>query len=80
MSTSEPASKINLGFHGGGVLTARVRAGELAKLREALTTAHGSEARPGGLHELAADTGTVLLDIARIDYLLIDDEKSRVGF
>jgi hypothetical protein len=73
MSTSEPASKINLGFHGGGVLTARVRAAELTKLREALGAG-------GGWHELAADTGTVVLDLARIDYLLIDDEKSRVGF
>ena len=72
MSTSEPASKINLAFHGGGVLTARVRPDELSKLRAALGA--------GGWHELAADTGTVVLDLGRIDYLLIDDEKSRVGF
>ncbi len=73
MSTSEPAHKINLAFHGGGVLSARVRPSELARLREAL-------GQNGGWHELAADTGTVVLDLARIDYLLIDDEQHRVGF
>jgi hypothetical protein len=73
MSTTEPASKINLGFHGGGVLTARVRPEELTKLREALSGG-------GSWHELSADTGTVILDLGRIDYLLIDDEQHRVGF
>lgn len=73
MSSTEPASKINLAFHGGGVLSARVRPEELSKLRAALASG-------GGWHELAADTGTVVLDLARIDYLLIDDEQHRVGF
>jgi hypothetical protein len=73
MSTSEPAHKINLGFHGGGTLAARVKPADLTQLREALVA-------NGGWHELAADTGTVVLDLGRIDYLLIDDEKTRVGF
>jgi hypothetical protein len=73
MSTSEPAHKINLGFHGGGTISARVKPAELTKLREALGTS-------GGWHELSADSGTVVLDLARIDYLLVDDEQHRVGF
>ncbi len=73
MSTSEPAHKINLGFHGGGTISARVKPADLSALREAL-------GKGGGWHELPADSGTVVLDLARIDYLLIDDEQHRVGF
>ncbi|HET9073128.1 MAG TPA: hypothetical protein VFN48_00985 [Solirubrobacteraceae bacterium] len=72
MSSTEPAQKINLGFHGGQVLTARVKSADLAALRGAL----GNQ----GFYELKADTGTIVLDLTRVDYLLIDDEQHKVGF
>lgn len=72
MSTSEKPQKISIGFHGGQVLTARVRPAELSRLRGAL----GS----GGWHELTAEDGTVALDLARVDYVLVDHDEHRVGF
>jgi hypothetical protein len=64
--------KINIGFLGGQVLSARVPPAELTRLREAL----GSE----GWHDLTAEDGTVALDLNRIVYVLADNEGHRVGF
>ncbi len=72
MSTGEKAQKISIGFHGGQVLSARVKPDELSRLRGAL----GS----GGWHELTAEDGTVALNLERIDYVLVDHDEHRVGF
>jgi hypothetical protein len=68
----ERPQKINIGFTGGQVLGARVRADELSRLRSAL----GTE----GWHELSAEDGTVALDLGRVVYVLVDHEEHRVGF
>jgi hypothetical protein len=73
MSTEEKPQKISIGFHGGQSLAARVTAEQLAKLRDAL-------GKSGGWHELVAEDGLVVLDLARIDYLLIDHDSHQVGF
>jgi hypothetical protein len=64
--------KINIGFLGGPVLSARVAPEELAKLRQAL----GTE----GWHELSAEDGIIALSLEKIVYLLVDTEGHRVGF
>jgi hypothetical protein len=69
---NDKPQKINIGFLGGQVLSARVPPAELTRLREAL----GST----GWHDMTAEDGTVALDLTRIVYLLVDDEEHRVGF
>ena len=64
--------KINIGFLGGPVLSARVQGDELRRLREALGTA--------GWHELKAEDGVVALDLEKVVYVLVDTEGHRVGF
>src|ERR1700684_918325 len=64
--------KINIGFVGGPVLSARVSPDELSKLRSGL-----GEDR---WHELVAEDGTVALNLAQIVYVLVDTEGHRVGF
>ncbi len=68
----ERPQKINIGFIGGQVLSARVAPDQLAQLRTAL----GS----GGWHDLTAEDGTIAVDLSRIVYVLVDDEEHRVGF
>lgn len=73
MSTSEKPVKVNIGFHGGQVVPARVKPAELTRLKEALGG--------GGWHELTSEDGILLkFDLTRVDYLLIDDAEHRVGF
>ncbi len=73
MSSGDRPQKISIGFHGGQTLAARVRPEELRSLRDAL-------GRSGGWHELTAEDGTVVFDLTRVDYLLVDSEEHRVGF
>ncbi len=69
---SEKPQKISIGFHGGQVLAARVKHDDLQGLKAALGGT--------GWHEVPAEDGTISLDLARIDYILIDSEDHRVGF
>ena len=64
--------KINIGFLGGPVLSARVAPDDLAELRKALGTT--------GWHELRAEDGTIALDLEKVVYVLVDTEGHRVGF
>jgi hypothetical protein len=72
MADSDKPQKINIGFLGGPVLSARVAPAELAKLRSALES--------GGWHDLEAQESTVALDLSKIVYVLVDNEAHRVGF
>jgi hypothetical protein len=71
MADGKP-QKINIGFLGGPVLSARVAPDDLTKLRQAL----GSS----GWHDLIAEDGTIALDLEKVVYVLVDTEGHRVGF
>ncbi|PZS14367.1 MAG: hypothetical protein DLM64_01735 [Solirubrobacterales bacterium] len=72
MADNDKPQKINIGFLGGPVLSARVAPDELTKLRAALES--------GGWHDLEAVDSTVALDLSKIVYVLVDNEAHRVGF
>jgi hypothetical protein len=72
MAPNERPQRISIGFLGGQTLAARVVPEELTKLRNAL----GSE----GWHDLAAEDGTVAVDLSKVVYVMVDDEEHRVGF
>jgi hypothetical protein len=71
MDNDKP-QKINIGFIGGPVLSARVAPDELTSLRQALDS--------GTWHDLKAEDGTIALDVTKIVYILVDNEGHRVGF
>jgi hypothetical protein len=71
MADDKP-QKINIGFLGGPVLSARVAPPELTRLRQALGTT--------GWHDLSAEDGTIALDLEKVVYVLVDNEANRVGF
>jgi hypothetical protein len=71
MSDDKPL-KVNIGFAGGPVLSARVAPGHLKALRAALAG--------GGWHELTAEDGTIDVDLSKVVYVLVDVEAHRVGF
>lgn len=68
----EKPQKISVGFIGSQVLSGRIGAAELAKLRDAL----GSDA----WREVRFVDGTAALDMTKIVYVLVEDEEHRVGF
>ena len=68
----EKPQKISIGFEGGQVLGARVQPDQLSELRKAL----GSD----GWWDLAAEDGTIALNLKRVLYVMVDHEEHRVGF
>jgi hypothetical protein len=70
--SDEKSQKVNIGFAGGPVLSARVTSSNLNRLRDALAG--------GGWHELEAEDGTIDLDLSKVVYLLVDTDAHRVGF
>jgi hypothetical protein len=70
--TDDKPQKINIGFQGGPVLSARVAPSELDSLRQALAN--------GGWHELTAEDGVIALRLDKVVYVLVDTEAHRVGF
>ena len=72
MSDDDKPQKINIGFLGGQVLSARVAPDELTKLHNALEAA--------GWHDLVGEDGTVAVDLSKVVYVLVDNEGHRVGF
>ena len=71
MSDDKP-QKVNIGFAGGPVLSARVAPSDLKTMRDALAG--------GGWHELDAEDGTIDVDLSKVVYVLVDTEAHRVGF
>jgi hypothetical protein len=68
----EKPQKVSIGFIGSQVLSGRIGATELAKLRDAL----GSE----GWRDVRFEDGTAALDLSKLAYVLVEDEEHRVGF
>ena len=71
MADDKP-QKVSIGFIGSQVLSARIAADELAKLRDAL----GSE----GWKDVRFEDGTAAVDLTKVVYILVSDEEHRVGF
>ena len=72
MAKAEPAQRITIGFDGGQALAARVQSEHLSRLRNAL----GSE----GWHDLTTEDGAVAVDLAKVAYVIVENEEHRVGF
>jgi hypothetical protein len=65
--------QISIGFH-GQALGARVSADQLAALRQAL------DGGGAGWHEVRAEEGTIVLDLAKVVYVRVEAADQRVGF
>jgi hypothetical protein len=71
--TATKHQRISIGFAGGQVLASRVSQEQLKSLELALAT------QPGW-HEIAAEDGTVRLDLGQVVYLRVESDEPRVGF
>jgi hypothetical protein len=71
----DDVKRIDIGFQGGQVLPARVKADEYESLRRAL----GDE-KADRWFELKTQDSEVAIDLAQIVYVRLDTEEHRVGF
>jgi hypothetical protein len=71
----DEVKRIDIGFQGGQVLPARVKAEEYESLREAL-----SDERADRWFQLKTQDSEVAIDLAQVVYVRLDTEEHRVGF
>ena len=64
--------RVSVGFEGGQVLEVRIQDDQLKRLHKAV----GGD----GWHELSAEDGDVVLDLAKVVYVRTESDEHRVGF
>jgi hypothetical protein len=72
---AEDSKRIDIGFHGGQVLPARVKQGSFEALRSAL-----SNERAERWFELETQDSKIAIDLSQVVYVRIDTDEQRVGF
>ena len=72
---AEDSKRIDIGFHGGQVLPARVNQGAFDGLRSAL-----SDERAERWYELETQDSRISIDLSQVVYVRIDTDEQRVGF
>jgi hypothetical protein len=66
------SQRVEIGFEGGQVISARLSEGELKNLRKQL--------EKGGWHDLQTEDGVVSLYLGKVAFLRIESGAHRVGF
>lgn len=66
------AQRVEIGFEGGQVVSARIADADLKELRQQL--------EKGGWHDLHTEDGVVSLYLGKVAFLRIDSNEHRVGF
>jgi len=66
------AQKVEIGFEGGQVISARLSEDELKDLRK--------QVEKGGWHDIKTEDGTVAIYAGKVAFLRIDSGEHTVGF
>jgi hypothetical protein len=67
------AKRVEIGFVGGQVASARLDEEALGALREALGAGEG-------WHEVAAEDGRLSIDVARVVFIRVERDEQEIGF
>jgi len=72
MTVSSEAQRVEIGFEGGQVVSARLTDDELKELRR--------QVEKGGWHDVKTEEGLLSLYVGKVAFLRIDSGEHRVGF
>lgn len=67
------AKRVEIGFVGGQVASARLDEEALGALREALAAGEG-------WHEVDAEDGRLSIDVARVAFIQVERDEQEIGF
>lgn len=68
-----PAARVEVGFIGGQVMSARLDADQLRALREAVESG-------GGWYDLGTEEGSVAVDVSKVVFLRVAGSQPSIGF
>jgi hypothetical protein len=66
------AQRVEIGFEGGQVISARLSESDLKDLRSRL--------EQGGWHDLPTEDGTIALYLPKVSFIRVNSGEHRVGF
>ncbi|HVL94479.1 MAG TPA: hypothetical protein VM266_01325 [Solirubrobacteraceae bacterium] len=75
MADTEKPRRVALGFHAGGALSLRLTPARLEELRRTLAAGDAT-----GFKEIEAEDGSVLVNLAQVQYLRVERDEQRIGF
>jgi hypothetical protein len=69
---ADASQRVEIGFEGGQVISARLSEDELKDLRK--------QVEKGGWHDVKTEDGTLTIYVGKVSFLRIDSGEHRVGF
>jgi hypothetical protein len=77
---AEDMKRVEIGFGGGQVMSARLEARHLEALRGALGSASESAADGSRWYELESEDGTISLDLRQVVFVRVAGAPQTIGF
>jgi hypothetical protein len=66
------AQRVEIGFEGGQVISARLAESDLKEVRKQL--------EKGGWHDMHTEDGTIAIDLGKVAFLRVESSAGKVGF
>ena len=77
---ADEMKRIEVGFAGGQVMSARLEAGELEALRRAVASTDKLSSEAAGWHDLTAEDGAISLDLRQVVFVRVAGAPHTIGF
>jgi hypothetical protein len=77
---AEEMKRIEIGFGGGQVMSARLEAGHLEALRDALSSTDKLASETASWYELESEDGAISLDLRQVVFVRVAAAPHTIGF
>jgi hypothetical protein len=77
---TEEMKRVEIGFGGGQVMSARLEAGELEALRKAVASTDKLSSEAAGWHDLRSEDGAISLDLRQVVFVRVAGAPHTIGF
>jgi hypothetical protein len=77
---AEEMKRIEIGFGGGQVMSARLELNQLAELRNALASTDKLASEAGRWYELESEDGAISLDLRQVVFVRVAGAPHTIGF
>jgi hypothetical protein len=77
---ADEMKRIEVGFAGGQVMSARLEGGELEALRKAVASTDKLSSEAAGWYDLTAEDGAISLDLRQVVFVRVAGAPHTIGF
>jgi hypothetical protein len=77
---TEEMKRVEIGFGGGQVMSARLEAGQLDALRKAVASTDKLSSETAGWYDLTAEDGAISLDLRQVVFVRVAGAPHTIGF